>query len=121
VEGEYNFVVFDSLLSLTDGMMDLDKEDSIRKTLRRLRYITGTDAPYEIIHHKRKGVPGVGDHPSNAPAGSYAIAAGVSVLLDLRDGGIQGRSRSARIDLELKRGQHGIWLPKTGADLYKMG
>jgi len=121
VEGGYNFVVFDSLLSLTDGMMDLDKEDSIRKTLRRLRYITGTDAPYEIIHHKRKGVPGVGDHPSNAPAGSYAIAAGVSVLLDLRDGGIQGRSRSARIDLELKRGPRGIWLPKTGADLYKMG
>ena len=116
----YNFVVFDSLLSLTDGLMDLDKEDTIRKTLRCLRYITGPDAPYEIIHHKRKGIPGVGDHPSNAPAGSYAIAAGVSTLLDLRDGGMQGRSRTARIELELKRGPNGIWLPKKEGDLYKM-
>jgi len=119
-EGGYNLVIYDSLLSLTDGLMDLDKEDTIRKCLRRLRYISGPDNPMLVIHHKRKGIPGVGDHPSNSPAGSYAIAAGVSVLLDLRDAGIQGRGRFCRVEMELKRGPHGIWLPKTGADLYKM-
>lgn len=119
-EAKYDFVIYDSLLSLTDGLMDLDKEDTIRMCLRRLRYISGPDNPMEVIHHKRKGIPGVGDHPSNSPAGSYAIAAGVSVLLDLRDSGIQGRGRFCRIEMELKRGHKGIWLPKTGGDLYKM-
>jgi len=117
MEHKFDFVVYDSLLSLTDGKGDLDKEETIRRAFKWLQYMSGKGNPLEIIHHKRKGSPQAPDHTSTSAAGSYALSAGVSVLMDLKDVKLEARGRFLRLEMKLKRGREGIWLPSS-EDLY---
>lgn len=114
---KFEFVIYDSLLTISSEKSNLDDEVVTRHCLRMLQSIT--DAPSVLIHHKRKGSPGVPDHTSTSAAGSYALSAGVSTLFDLKDGGLHIRGRFIRADVELKRGPEGIWVPKSKEDTYK--
>jgi len=109
---QFDLVVFDSLLSCSEGS-DLDDAKEIRLIIGKLRKIT-KDKPIWLIHHKRKGQPGVPDKSNVAAAGSFALGAGVSTLIDLVEGGIEIKGRYVRANLELKRDpDNGLWLPKT--------
>jgi len=124
----YNLVVFDSLLSISEPA-DLDNPQVIRACITKLRHITsgsGIERPIWLIHHKRKGLPGVPDKMSVSAAGSFALTAGVSTLIDLTDVGIEVRGRYVRAEVKLKRGENGLWLPistrkaKDPKDVYKL-
>lgn len=121
----YDLVAFDSLLAISEPE-DLDKPQVIRSCISKLRHITD-DGPIWLIHHKRKGLPGIPDKMSVSAAGSFALTAGVSTLIDLSETGIEVRGRYVKAELKLKRGDHGLWLPveerkkaKDPKDVYKL-
>ena len=111
--GKYGLLILDSLLTIS-GYADLNDLSVVGRVRRALEAIT--PAPKWLIHHKRKGTPGVPDKSNVSSVGHNSLAAGVSALLDLsattKDRGsliVQGRF--VRKDLDLIRGPAGIWLP----------
>ena len=111
--GGYGLLILDSLLTIS-GYADLNDLSVVGRVRRALEALT--PGPKWLIHHKRKGTPGVPDKSNVSSVGHNSLAAGVSALLDLsattKDRGsliVQGRF--VREDLDLIRGPHGIWLP----------
>ena len=111
--GGYGLLILDSLLTIS-GYADLNDLSVVGRVRRALEALT--PMPKWLIHHKRKGTPGVPDKSNVSSVGHNSLAAGVSALLDLsattKDRGsliVQGRF--VREDLDLIRGPHGIWLP----------
>ncbi len=122
-EQKFEIVVFDSLISCSEPA-ELNDLNAVRLSLRKLREIT-QDKPSWLIHHKRKGMPGVPDRSNVSAAGNFGLTAGVSTLIDLnpsidgREGSIEVSGRYVRVSLDLKRGDNGLWLPKSKGDVFK--
>jgi len=116
-EGEFDVVMYDSLLTIS-GYQNLDDLTTVGGLITRLRSITKKAS--WLIHHKRKGSPGVPDRSNVSAAGSFAIGAGVSALFDLSSSGTHGGhitvlGRFVMRDFDLARGAKGIWLPRQKA------
>lgn len=105
---KYDFVIMDALTSLFN-FPEITKPHQAGKLLKTLHDLYDPDKPLWVIHHKRKGSSGVPDTPNQAAAGSFALAAGVSTLYDLKRGGLTVMGRVVRADLELDRTTNGLW------------
>ena len=113
-EGRFDLVMYDSLLTIS-GYADLDDPKAVGQLLLALRRVSRK--PAWLIHHKRKGSPGVPDRSNVSAAGSFALSAGVSVLFDLSasrsdSGNLVVMGRFVRKEIELIRGPRGVWLLK---------
>lgn len=120
-EGKYDLIAFDSLLSCSEPL-DMEDKSDVRKVISRIRFVT-QDKPSWLINHKIKGTPGIPANPLVSAAGSFALSAGVSTLIDLRETGenegqMTVRGRYVKVSVKLKRGPAGIWLLKGSEDLY---
>lgn len=116
IESEkFDLIMYDSLMAIS-GWADVDDKKVVGNILTSLRRIS--KKPTWLIHHKRKGSPGVPDRANVAAAGHHTLGAGVSVLFDLSasradSGSLIIMGRFIRREIDLIRGPKGIWLPKT--------
>lgn len=114
----FDYLIYDALVSIS-GYVDLDDIVTMGRCITVLRQVS--DQPCAVIHHKRKGSPGVPDHMSVSAAGSYALSAGVSTLFDLTDSALRVRGRFVSEELNLGRDpKTGQWTAKTKQDLYRL-
>lgn len=112
---EYEFVVFDSLISMF-GYPDIKSSTVMGQLLGQIRAIH--KGPSWVIHHKLKGQPGVPRSANIAAAGSFALSAGVSTLFDLSPRCLNVLGRVVAAKIELKRAANGLWLPDARMTLY---
>ena len=103
---QYDFIIMDSLLSLS-GYADLSSNVVSGIYLERLKRLT--DKPIWLIHHKRKGSPGIPDRKVDSASFSFALTAGASALYDLsassdgQSGTLQAVGRIVKRDINLQR------------------
>lgn len=116
--GGFDFLLYDALSTIS-GYADLDDIAVMGRCLNVVRSIS--DQPTVVIHHKRKGSPGVPDHTSVSAAGSYVLSAGASTLFDLTDTTLRVRGRFVNQELSLGRDQQtGQWIPRSKASLFQL-
>lgn len=115
----YSYIIYDALSSIS-GYTDLDDIQVMGRCLTILRFIA-PDVPCVVIHHKRKGSPGIPDRTQVSAAGSYVLSAGASVLLDLTDNTLKVLGRYVKEELQMGRDKEtGCWKRKTKQDLYSL-
>jgi len=115
-DDKYDLTIWDALYKLSN-YANLEEPKVIGWALKQINSVAG-DFPAILIHHKRKGMPGVTDHTSVSAAGSFALSAGVSTLYDLSDANLKIRGRYITDDLDLKRAKNGTWIAKNRGDIF---